>query len=187
MEWGNRITEIGKYIFYGKSRYYIHSPFVYKFTEDILKDDRHYYAFDDIDWLRGELLKKKTPIKVDDFGAGSDGTGAIQNNQRLISELTSKAGIKKKYGQFLFRLLNYYKPASMLELGTSLGLSTLYQSLANPNAPMTTIEGASEVAQIALQNMQILEANNVHIINGTFEQCLPDVLNEMTVLPYVFF
>ena len=54
-----------------KTRYEVHSPFVFSFINDILRDQRHYYAFDEIEHLRSNLLADESTITVEDFGAGS--------------------------------------------------------------------------------------------------------------------
>ncbi len=64
----HRISELLKYGFKGKSRFYLHSPFVYEIAENILNDKRHFYAFDDIKTLKENLLKNNTEISVTDFG-----------------------------------------------------------------------------------------------------------------------
>jgi predicted O-methyltransferase YrrM len=60
----------------------------------------------------------------------------------------------KKYGQLLFRMVKEYKPKTVLELGTSLGITTSYLAIANPDANVTTIEGSKEVAAIAEEKLQ---------------------------------
>ncbi len=182
MHLAHRISELSKYLLKGKSKYYLHSPFIYQFAEEILSDNRHFYAFDDIEAVRKILLKDNRNIEVHDFGAGRQS----QSSKRKISQIAKKAGIANRYGRLLFRLTNHFKPSNMLELGTSLGLSSLYQSKGNPNVSLISIEGCPNIAQIALENMQRLNAN-VHIIKGDFDSCLEEVLQSYESLSYVYF
>ena len=74
-------------------------------------------------------------IAIEDHGAGSK---VNKSNKRKIKDITKNTVKAPKYGQLLFRLVNYFKPESILELGTSLGISTLY--LAGSNKNMKSLE-----------------------------------------------
>lgn len=171
-----------KYAVKGKSRFYLHSPFIYNLSEEVLNDKRRFYAFEDIQKLRESLLSRTDSIEVHDFGAGKK---ALSNKK--VADITKKTSIAPRYGKLIFRFINHFKPKNMLELGTSLGISTAYQALANPEKKMLSIEGCPNVAKLALENLTILEANNVEIVNARFDESLDEILNQFDSLDYVFF
>jgi hypothetical protein len=119
----------------------IHSPFVFHFVKKILNDKYHYPEYDIIENLRQKLLNDQTILTIEDFGAGSS---MNKSDQRSVASIAKNAARQKKYSQLLFRLVKEYKPKTILELGTSLGITTSYLAIANPDSNVTTIEGARE-------------------------------------------
>ncbi len=173
----------GKYLLTAKSRYEIHSPFVFNLIQDVLRDKRHYYAFDEIESRRDGLLADESVIVVEDFGAGSK---INKTPERKISAIAKNTLISPKFGQMLFRLTNYLQPAQVLEIGTSLGISTLYLAKACPKAKITTLEGSGNVAKKATEQFNALEAGNIRIVTGEFSTTLPAVLAGIKQLDMAF-
>jgi predicted O-methyltransferase YrrM len=161
----------------------VHSPFVYDFIKNILNDKRQFDCFRYIESLRSELKNDNTEINVPDFGAGS----RMQlNNKRKISAIARSSLKPKKYSQLLFRIVHYYKPATIIELGTSLGITTSYLSFANPDAGIITMEGAHEVAAVARKNFNQLYLSNIKIIEGNFDETLSIVNSQLSIVDFAF-
>jgi len=177
----HRIIELFKYAIKGKSRFYLHSPFVYEFAENVLQDKRHFYAFDDIEALKNKLLLNHKQLEVTDFGERQK-----QSNLRKVSDIAQKTSIAPRYGKLLFRLVNHFKPQNMLELGTSLGISTLYQSKGNEQVKLITMEGCPSIAKVAAENFEILKAEEISIEIGNFNDRLGVILKNIEKLDYVF-
>lgn len=173
-----------KYYFKAQTKYHIHSPFVYQFCEEVLDDDRDFYAFKDIETLRQLLKGDLTKIQITDYGAGS----LISNSkERTIASLTKNSATYPAFCQIMFRLVHHFKPKTMIEMGTSLGISTLYQSRAALNAHLITLEGCPNVAHYASRNLQRMKTKNVSLLEGEFDKTLPLALKEFPQLDYVFF
>lgn len=161
----------------------VHSPFVYDFIKNILNDRRQFDCFRYIESLRSDLKSDDTEINVPDFGAGS----RMQlNNKRKISAIARSSLKPKKYSQLLFRIVHYYKPAIIVELGTSLGITTSYLSFANPGAEIITMEGAHEVAAVAQKNFNQLYLSNIKIIEGNFDETLLIVNSQLATVNFAF-
>lgn len=161
----------------------IHSPFVYQFVRDVLIDKKKYYAYSQVEQVRKRMLKDDSIISVEDKGAGS---AVAKTKARRISEIARTSLKPKKYAQLLFRMVNFYQPQNILELGTSLGITTSYLATANPNANVFTIEGAPEVADKAVANFNSQQLSNVHIVRGSFEDTLQSALNAMQKVDFAF-
>lgn len=161
----------------------IHSPFIFDFVRNVLMDRRHFYAYDSIETLRSRLLKNKTVIEVQDFGAGS---ALSSTNKRSIASIARDAAKNKKLSSLLFRIVQYYKPDVILELGTSLGISSAYMAAANPSAALITIEGAPTIAKTAKENHNLLGLTNTRILTGSFDHLLPGVLQQLEVVDLAF-
>jgi predicted O-methyltransferase YrrM len=161
----------------------IHSPFVYDFVRKVLNDKRNFYAYNQVEALRRKLLQNETIIEVEDFGAGS---AISKTNQRSIASITRHAAKSKKWAQLLFRIVNYYQPKHILELGTSMGISTAYMALANPQAQVVTAEGSAAIAAQAKSNFQSLQLSSIQQVTGNFDDTLPGILTAFPKLDLAF-
>jgi len=161
----------------------IHSPFVYDFVRHVLIDKRTFYAYPQVEALRSKLLKDHTTITVRDFGAGST---AGKSDQRTIASIARHAAKPKKWAQLLFRIVQHYQPRTILELGTSLGISTAYMSMANPKARIITAEGSETIAYRAQQHFQSLHCTNIEQVTGNFDDTLPGILQSVPQLDLAF-
>jgi predicted O-methyltransferase YrrM len=161
----------------------VHSPFVFEFITRVLNDRRNFYAFESIEKIRQDLLSNHNTIEIEDFGAGSR---VAKTNTRKISAVAKGSLKPAKYSQLLFRMIDFYAPGQIIELGTSLGITTAYLASANPAAPVTTFEGSSAVAQIAEQNHQSLGLTNISLIEGNFDdfEALLEAVHENSILVF---
>lgn len=151
----------------------IHSPFVYSFISELLMDNRRFPSFNRIEDLRRELKKDQTKLTVADFGAGSQ---ISKGQQRSVASIAKHAAKRPRLAQLLFRSVQYFQPAAVLELGTSLGISAAYLAAANPSIPVITLEGAAELGKAAENNFKTLGLENITVMHGRFDERLPEVL-----------
>lgn len=160
-----------------------HSPFVYTFITEVLNDQRYFYSYHRIEALRQEMLTSAAMIEVEDFGAGSS---VLKDKQRKIKDIARLSLKSSKYAKLLFRIANYYRAENILELGTSLGITTAYLASANKTAKVYTLEGAAAVAEIAKNNFRKLGLNNIIQTTGNFDNTLAGVLEQMKSVDLVF-
>ncbi|MDP4254407.1 MAG: class I SAM-dependent methyltransferase [Bacteroidota bacterium] len=161
----------------------IHSPFVYDFVRNVLNDRREYPPYRRIEGQRRKLLRDRTLLAVEDLGAGSV---AIRPGQRAIAEITRHSAKSARLGQLLFRVARHYHAGRILELGTSLGLSTACLASASEDARVLTIEGAPAVAEAAKANFQSLGIRNIEVITGDFDRALPIALDKLGQVDLAF-
>ena len=161
----------------------VHSPFVFDFITHVLNDKRKFNAYAAIENCRNHLLADNRLLEIEDFGAGSF-TG--NKKQRTVSGIAKNAAKPKKLGQLLFRITHYYQPVSMIELGTSLGLSAAYLAMGNPAARLITCEGAAAVATVARENFSLLGMQHIETIEGNFDETLPVVLKSLKGIDLAF-
>lgn len=151
----------------------MHSPFVYDFIRHVLNNENNYTPPFEIEHLRRQLLHDHTILPIEDFGAGSR-VGATKKTVRQITQTAVKL---KKWGQLLYRLARHYQPKTILELGTSFGITTAYLAAANPTATVITIEGSPAIQQRAQQHFKTLNMGFIKSFQGHFDSVLPKVLN----------
>ncbi len=162
----------------------IHSPFVYRLYNQVIAHKGNYYAFGIIENLRRQLMADRRQIKITDLGAGSRG---YNTPQKSICYLARVAAKPPHLAQFLFRLVNFQQPAIILEIGTSLGLTTAYLAAARPQARVYTLEGCPATAQAAQANFKRLKLKNITQVPGNFDESLPALLRDLNQLDFVFF
>ena len=172
-----------KYFANAKTRYQIHSPFVFDLINEVYEDKRTYYAFDKAEILREALMRDESEIEVTDFGAGSHNN---KSPERKIANIATNALSPPEQCAFLFRLINRYRPKTLIEIGTSLGIATLYQAFGNKNGQMITLEGCPKIAQVAQIQFKKAKAKNIEITVGNFDYTLEDALKKVGSLDYIF-
>lgn len=161
----------------------MHSPFVFGFILNVLNNKNHYQSSSQIEALRKQLLTDQRMLEVEDLGAGSR---SGSHKTRSVKQIANSALKSKRLAQLLFRLVKHYQPETIVELGTSLGMTTSYFSNANPDATIITIEGSEAVAAIAKENFEKLNCKNIRQLRGNFDEVLPLVLNELSSIDLAY-
>ena len=161
----------------------MHSPFVFEFITKVLNNKTGYPEYEKGEALRNQLLNDNTVLKVEDFGAGSV---IDKKSKRSISSIARNAAKPKKFGQLLFRMVKHYQSSTILELGTSLGITTSYLSMARQETRLITMEGSKEITDIAKRNLKNLEIRNVEIIEGNFDNTLSSVVCRLSTIGFAF-
>ncbi|MDB4533886.1 class I SAM-dependent methyltransferase [Vicingaceae bacterium] len=173
-----------KYRFKSGNEHSIHSPYLFRFYLDVIKDENPFYIYEDIESIRSKLLMTEMEISIEDHGAGSK---VNNSKKRKIKDITKNSVKAPKYGQLLFRMVNHFKPESILELGTSLGVSTLYLAGSNKNMKVTTVEGCPSTSKVAQINFDKIGFENIELITDDFDHFLPKYLAKTETLDFVFF
>jgi predicted O-methyltransferase YrrM len=177
----NTLTLINKYISYlwkasnGRG-HGVHSPYVYAFIKNVLNTSSKGKGIHAIELYRQQLLYNQKEITVLDLGAGADWQGS---KSKTIAQIAKGALKSKKYSTLLNRIVAYYQPNQILEMGTSLGITTCYLAEGVPMASVATMEGAPAVAKEALNTFNNLGYKNIKLINGNFDETLPNYLNSI--------
>lgn len=164
------------------TRYQLHSPFVFGLANAVLEDRRWYYAFRDVEQLRERMLSGDEVIEVEDFGAGR----SRGQKRRSLRHIVRQAGSDARQGRRLFRLAQWLAPKTMLELGSSVGISTMYLASGARNARFLSLEGCPQTAEVARANLSWLRLGQAEIRTGTFEQTLLPALQSLQSVDLVY-
>jgi predicted O-methyltransferase YrrM len=120
---------------------------------------------------RSELLQDRRLIDVTDFGTGKDGF-------RSVRTITASSSVNKRLGVVLSYFAMRAGERPVIELGTSLGVGTMYMAMANPTCRIITIEGCNQIAEIAATGFKKSGIDNVEIIIGNFDTVAAKVAEE---------
>lgn len=140
-------------------------------------------SFRNIEKIRCHYLENNESIAVTDYGAGSRTSG---KEIKKLKEIVKSSAVSARYGKMLHYLADYFRPEFIIELGTSAGISTSYLASANPLTKVFTIEGDSNIAQIAGKTFDELNIKNIEQITGTFENALQHVMMRISGRLLVF-
>lgn len=155
-------------------------PTIFQFFNEVINQKPA--PIQSIEEIRKELLKNEELILIQDFGAGSV---LNKNTNRSIKYIARTSSSSVKFSCFLKRAAQYIDAKNILELGTSFGLNTSY--LANKkDAQVTTIEGSLEIAEVALENFQKLDFNNIKLVQANIDNVLTEVLSELGPLDLIY-
>ena len=152
-----------------------------------MSDENSYYAWGEIEKVRAKMLTDTRVMEFVDYGAGignreSENGNREARDRRKVSDIAKRSLAKKKYAQMLARLVNWLgrplltSPSRggigdgqlamgngliIVELGTSLGVTTAYMAAMDKRNKLITYEGCPAVAEIAKENWEALGLKNI--------------------------
>lgn len=181
-----KLTFIQRYFQYrwnSRSSFGVHPPFLFDLVTMVFENTAINENYLQLEVLKQKLMREKGIISVTDLGAG---TTSGLGNARKIGFIARTSSKPAKYGRLLFRLAEYFKPTTILELGTSLGFSSAYLALGNPLSKVITIEGCPNIARLAQTNFDNLNIQNIQLVIGNFNEKLPAILYELPRIDFIF-
>jgi predicted O-methyltransferase YrrM len=178
-----KATSYSKFLFKSTHKHGVHSPFVFDIIINVFDRKIKLKTFHEHLLFRKKLLANKSQISVTDFGAGSK---VFKNNLRPVNKISHYAGLSKKRAHLLINLANYFKPKTIVEFGTSVGLGTAALHLGNPDAKIITLEGCPNTMQIAKDQFEMFTFKNIQMITGEFNTSLRNIKPEAS-LDLVYF
>ena len=143
----------------------VHSPFTYNLITKVIEEKTPYYVFDDIENFRKELLTKESLSKIS-----------------TVPETQSK-----NYGALLFRLINFFKCRSVLQIGCSTGVMSLYLALPLRNScdcyVLEERTGLLDAARTFAGNHLL---KNLHWMEGDYAGNLSKLKPEIAAFDFIF-
>lgn len=149
----------------------VHSPYLFEWVRMVMSDKNAYYVWREIETVREELLRDSSVVKFVDYGSGKRLSGNEAIGERRVGDIAKGSLARKKYAQMLYRLINWMgrdlgfqssgKGLTIVELGTSLGVTTAYLAAVDSRNKVVTCEGCAAVAEIAKANWDKLGVKNV--------------------------
>lgn len=180
------LKQVLKYINYRLTAYTehdVHSPFVYDFYTQLIRNEYPYGDFEHLDELRKKLLADSTVLDITDLGAGSK---KLDSNKRSIQQIVKHGIAPKKQAEFLYRLINKFSPKTIIELGTSVGLTSLYLAKANSGATLYTLEGSESLVAFSKALFKKEQLRNVVSIQGNFDAEFPKLLTGLETIDCLY-
>ena len=155
----------------------MHSPFVYALVENVFNNTNEFYAFDQLKTIRRALLKDNTELAITDFGAGSK---KLNGTTRKVKDIAQHGISSNQQSEILFKLINYLQCKVIIELGTSIGLNTMYLGCATNTSTVHTIEGSENLFTFSKNLFKENKQTNIQSYLGNFDDVLPNILSSIT-------
>jgi predicted O-methyltransferase YrrM len=163
--------------------YGIHSPFVFDLVTRVFNRRTDQVITSTVEKIRKKMISDKRKILVQDLGSGR---GLLKTESRRVSYIARCSPVTPKYGMLLSNLAAEFGKPLIIELGTSIGISTMYMAASCEDAEVYTAEGCPAIAAIARQNFKEAGLKNIKIFEGPFDEVLPAFVN-MDVKPGLVF
>lgn len=155
----------------------IHSPRLFYIVRHLFYETARLYAWDAIEERRQAMLRAPKKLHIRDYGTGHD-------RDELVMHIAQKSVMERRDTQLLARLVHYMsgkeylpertRPLTIVELGTSLGLTTAYLAAVDSRNTVVSFEGSDEIAAMAQMNWQKLQLNNIRLEVGSIDDTLYD-------------
>lgn len=139
-----------------KTVFSVHSPRLFDFCNDVVDDDRHYYAFDRIEFVCDILCK----------------ANKIRHYQPSI-------------GRSLFRIVLWWQPARIVSIGSDQDAYTAYLASAKTNCPVHILdfkEQNRDVARDIWKKVGLPNIRDQHILKEKTFSEMPELGDEKTMV-----
>ncbi len=147
----------------------VHSPFVFDFINEVVFNRTNYSDYQFFGSVISSLKSSEEKIHVENFGEDSL---KFKAKYRKVSDLVRISSIPMKYGRLLYRISKYYEPATVVELGTSIGLSTLFLAKGSRASKLLTVEGNKALSDFASGLFRQHQLKNIKAVKGDFDQVI---------------
>ena len=142
----------------------VHSPFVYNLITKVVEEKAPFYAFEEIENFRKKLL----------------------NESNELSIITAKETQSPNFGAFLFRLMNFFRCKSVLQVGCSTGVMSLYlASVSRTQGEYFFLEERS-ILQEAETFAMAQHLQKVHFVTGNYEENLQNIKTNFPKMELIF-
>ena len=175
----------------------VHSPYLFEWVRMVMMDKNAYYIWGEIERCREKVLRDERELEFVDYGSaiksrslenGSKTACRLEfRDMRRVCDIARRSLAKRKYAQMLSRLVNWlgashrlengsgtaysleFRGLTIVELGTSLGVTTAYMAAMDSRNRVVTFEGCEAVANIAKENWKALNINNIECRVGEID------------------
>jgi predicted O-methyltransferase YrrM len=173
------------FLLHSGNRYQVHSPFLYSLVGEVIRVDKPVEGSEQIEMIRKECLKSQDIILKTDYGDGGKSGNGI-TYPIALKRIARNSLSSPRHARRLYHLVQFLKAKRILEIGTSLGMTTAYLALANPEAMIVTLEGCPELSRKAREHFNKLGIKNIELIEGRFEDTLSKAFNRLGTIDLVF-
>lgn len=157
----------------------VHSPFVYNILTSVSERPIDPAIAVSLQSLRERMFKDSRTLQKSDLGTGISG-------EIRIERIAKRSSQPLAHSLFIAWLARLVESSEIVELGTSLGITTAALAMMNADAHVMSIEGCENTADVARANMKSFNLSHVDIIHGEAMKVLNERLPELRSADFVF-
>jgi 16S rRNA G527 N7-methylase RsmG len=158
----------------------VHSPFVFNLISKVIDERNPYYSFEDIELVRLCFKFDETIISYKDI--------ISQKEKKItIGNAIYKKTLSPKKGALLFRLANYFKAKNILQIGSGMGIPTLYLTSYSKNINCLVLESEESFSEIAKKVIKKGSDKNIEVRVGEYKDTLQEALSDLKEIDIVYF
>lgn len=174
-----QVKSYARYWLLNVDEHSLHSPFFYDFYTKVVK--RKYDPNPQAEKLRADLVKSTLSLELTELGAGS----VLPTSRRKVSDVARVSLSSVKFSALYARTIDFFQCKNVLELGTSLGINTLYLAQ-NKTTKVTSFEGVPSIVEIAKDTFGFAGADNIRVVEGNIDSTLSTYLRHSTKVDFAF-
>lgn len=174
------LTMVWRYFLYrikAGNKHSVQPPILFSFAENVLSGASK-STYKAAEKERQRLKNSKQVLDFVDYGK----SGVLL--EKAVADIAKKSLKPPKYAKLLSTIVEHQEAKSVLELGTSLGITTAYLAR-NEKTEVITLEGDPSVAQIAQSVWNQLGHKNIKCTVGPFEKTIESVLDTQYDVMYI--
>lgn len=161
----------------------LHSPSMYNLYQECFKKARELPADKQIEEFRLQFCDDSRSVDITDFGAGSK---ISVKNSRTVKSIANGGISTSKYSRLFQEIIRKFNCRNIIELGTSLGINTMYLATSKPGVKVWTFEGCLPVAEIAEKTFRESGYENIEVLRGNIDTTLPEYLCSSGDIDFAF-
>ncbi len=169
-----------RYLAAGKSRWSVHSPFLYELIEEVIRKKSYDHKLDSLLQWQDSLRGNPGRLAWEELGAGK------KVNKKRIKRFYRQTLRPFSQYRILSGLVRFTKAREVLELGTGLGLSTLALAAGNDHVRVHSIEGNKALCDFVRIHSTPYHNGNIEFMHGRIGSTLALVLPKMKKVDLVF-
>jgi len=138
---------------------------MYNLITKVIEEKTPYYVFEDIENFRKELLSRENSIKI----------------------LTAQETQPKNYGALLFRLVNFFKCYTVLQIGSSTGLMSLYLALPlRSSCKCYALEERTGLLDTVRTFAENHSLKNLYLMEGVYMESINQLKPKIASFDFIF-
>jgi predicted O-methyltransferase YrrM len=142
----------------------VHSPFVYNLITKVIEEKSVYYAFEEIEGFRRQLLRDAE-----------------------LGPVTARETQSAACGALLFRMVNFFKCRNVIEIGSSTGVMGLYLGMASRTRCNCRLLDERQGLSRAVEAFALAhDLNRLKCMEGDYKESIPRLRAEFSDVDLLF-
>ncbi len=173
----HKIVSFFCFILKSKNEHGVHSPFIFDLITTCFYVKKNNHDLTILSNYKEDLSKNSSLQEIYDFNFLSN---ILLSEKKKKEKIIKDFGVSNKRTRLLINLIQYLKPRSILEIGTSVGINTVTLASALENFKIITVEENEQSTNISRELFKKYNLKQIELLSGKLDDVLPDVFKKNT-------